>query len=187
MRRRAPAYAAPSARSVRVQCLVELDAAAGAGYRLQRAGHRVAAQQQTVHSRQFAGLDDAAVRQGQLRAGGDVAAGLDDAVVAERDTDPGVRADQAALADPDDLLAAADVAAVADDDTRGDPALHHGDADGAGVEVDEPLVHDGRTGGQVRAEPDPVGVGDPYPRRGHVVDHPGELVHPVHGEPATGG
>ena len=59
--------------------------------------------------------------------GGDVAAGLDDAVVAERDAEAGIGADQAALADADLLLAAAgqrahqrgaaaDVAAGADDD-----------------------------------------------------------------------
>ena len=65
-----------------------------------------------------------------------------------------------------------------------DPALHHGGAERAGVEVDEALVHDRGAGGEVRAEPDPVGVGDPDAGRHHVVDHPGELVDPVDGQHA---
>ncbi len=56
----------------------------------------------------------------------------------------------------------------------------------AGVEVDETLVHDGRAGGQVGAEPDPVGVADAHPAREHVVDHPGELVDRVDGHRAAG-
>ncbi len=70
---------------------------------------------------------------GDERPGGDVEAGLDDAVVAEGDAAAGVRAEQAALADRHDLLAAADrvpmnrsattdVAAVPDDDAGRDPA-----------------------------------------------------------------
>ena len=46
-----------------------------------------------------------------------------------------------------------------------DAALDHRGAERAGVEVDEALVHDGGAGGEVRAEPDPVGVGDPYAGR----------------------
>ena len=46
-----------------------------------------------------AGRDRRAVGQGDLGAGGDVEAGLDHAVVAEGDADPGVRADQAAPPD----------------------------------------------------------------------------------------
>lgn len=118
---------------------------------------------------------------------GDVQTGLDDALVAERDPDARLRADQAALADDDALRAAAgegahggraaaDVRAVADDDARGDPALDHGGAERARVEVDEALVHDGGPGGEVRAEPDAVGVGDAYALGGDVVRHPGELV-----------
>ena len=60
-----------------------------------------------------------------------------------------------------DRGAAADVGAVADDDAGRDAALDHRGAEGAGVEVDEALVHDRGAGGQVRAEADPVGVGDP--------------------------
>ena len=89
----------------------------------------VAPEQQVVAPGQVAGLDDRAVLQRHLGAGGDVAAGLDHAVVAERDADAGVGADQAPLADADDLgaaagerahdrRAAADVGAVADDDAR---------------------------------------------------------------------
>ena len=89
---------------------------------------------------------------------------------------PGVGAEQAALADRDDLLAAAgqrahdrgaaaDVGAVADDHARRDPALDHRGAERAGVEVDEALVHHGRAVGEVRAEPHAVGVGDADARR----------------------
>ena len=56
-------------------------------------------------------------------------------------------------------------------------------AERAGVVVDEALVHDRRALGQVGAEPDPVGVGDPDPGGDHVVDHPRELVHPEDGRP----
>ena len=62
----------------------------------------------------------------------------------------------------------------------GDPALDHRGAERARVEVDEALVHDGGAGGQVRAEADPVGVGDPDARGGDVVGHPRELVDAVH-------
>ncbi len=86
-----------------------------------------------------------------------------------------------------DRRAAADVGAVADDHAGRDPALDHGRAERAGVVVDEALVHDRGALGQVRAQPDPVGVGDPHPGRQHVVDHPGELVHAVHGRPGRGG
>src|SRR5690606_4772483 len=83
---------------------------------------------------------------GDLRARGDVQAGLDDAVVSQRDADAAVRAEQAALTDGDPLLpaagqrahdrgAAADVGAVADDDALGDAALDHRAAERARVEV----------------------------------------------------
>ena len=45
-----------------------------------------------------------------------------------------------------------------------DPPLDHRGAQRAGVEVHEALVHDRGAGGQVGAEPDPVGVGDPHAR-----------------------
>ena len=60
-------------------------------------------------------------------------------------------------------------------------------AQGARVVVDEALVHHGGAGGEVGAQPHPVGVGDPHAGREHVVDHPRELVHPVHGHRAVPG
>ena len=111
---------------------------------------------------------------------------------------PALAPEQAALADRDDLLAAtgqrahdrgaaADVGVAADHHAGGDPALDHRGAERAGVVVDEALVHHRGAGGQVGAQPDPVGVGDPYAGRQHVVDHPRELVHPEHGDVAVPG
>ena len=102
-----------------------------------------------------AALDDLAVGQRDQRAGGDVEPGLDGAVVAEADADAGVGAEQAALADADDLAAAArerahdraaaaDVRAVADDHAGRDPALDHRVPERARVVVHEALVHHGR-------------------------------------------
>ena len=65
---------------------------------------------------------------------------------------------------------------VADDDAGRDAALDHRRAERAGVVVDEALVHDRRALGQVRAEADPVGVGDAHAGGQHVVGHPRELV-----------
>ena len=161
-------------------------------HRLDGAGDRVAAEQHVAGAGELGRLDHlglgVAVQDRDLGAGGDVAAGLDHAVVAERDADAGVGAEQAALPDRDDLLAAAgqgahdrgaaaDVGAVADHDAGADPALHHRGAQRAGVVVDEALVHHGGAGREVGAEADPVGVGHAYAGRQHVVGHPGELVH----------
>ena len=159
---------------VRVQGRVQLDAGPLAGAGLQGAGDRIPPEEQTVHTRQLAGLHHAAVRQGQFGAGRDVAARLDHAVVAQGDADAGVCAEQAALADADLVLAAAregalnrgagaDIRAVADHHALHDAALDHRGAERARVEVDEALVHDRRAAGQVGAEPDPVGVRDPHP------------------------
>ena len=98
-------------------------------------------------------------------------------------------------ADGDDLLAAAgqgahdrgaaaDVGAVADDHPGADPALDHRGAERPGVVVDEALVHHRGALGEVRAEPDPVGVGDPHPGGQHVVGHPRELVDAEHADRA---
>ena len=76
--------------------------------------------------------------------------------------------------------------AVADDHAGADPALDHRGAEGAGVEVDEALVHHGRARGEVRAQPDPVGVGDPHAGGHDVVDHPRELVDAEHGDRRRG-
>ena len=64
-------------------------------------------------------------------------------------------------------------------DAGADAALDHRGAERAGVVVDEALVHDRRALGEVRAEPDAVGVGDPHAGRDDVVDHPRELVDAV--------
>ena len=65
-----------------------------------------------------------------------------------------------------DGCAAADVAAVADDDALRDASLDHRGAERAGVEVHEALVHDGGAGGEVRAEPHARGIGDAHARSG---------------------
>lgn len=99
----------------------------------------------------------------------------------------GLGADQAALADGDADVAAAgqgahgggapaDVRAVADDDAGRDAALDHRGAEGARVEVHEALVHHGGALGEVRAEPDAVGVGDADALGRDVVRHARELV-----------
>ena len=159
-------------------------------------GLAVADEHQVVLTRQLAGLDHAVGRE-HRRAGRDVQAGLDDAVVAEADADAAVRAEQAAFADRDLLLAAArqraqdrraaaDVAAVADDHAAADAALDHRRAERAGVEVAEALVHHRGALGEVGAETDPRRVGDAHAGRDHVVGHPRELVDAVHGERAAG-
>ena len=56
-------------------------------------------------------------------------------------------------------------------DAGADAALDHRGAERAGVVVDEALVHHRRALGEVRAEPDAVGVGDPHAGRDDVVDH----------------
>ena len=144
-------------------------------------------EQQAVLARQLARLHDRAVRQRHLGSGGEVEPGLHDAVVAQRDAEAGLRAEQAPLADADALRAttgqgahgrgaATDVRAVAHDHALADPALHHRGAEGAGVEVDEALVHHGGAGREVGAEAHPVGVADPDPGGHDVVDHARELV-----------
>src|SRR5690606_2759304 len=147
---------APS--SVRVEGGVELEAGR-TGEDLDGSGARVAAEQEVVASGELERLDHARLtlvahltEHGDLGPGRDVQPGLDDAVVPERDAEAGVRPEEAALADRDDLLAAAgqgahdrgaaaDVGAVAHDDARGDAALDHRGAEGARVEVHEALVH----------------------------------------------
>jgi hypothetical protein len=174
---------------------VQEDALAGALQHLHRPGERVAPEQQSVaagerlglHGRERAGCRGGGIRHDDLRAGGHVEAGLHDAVVAEGDADAGVRAEQRALADRHALCAAAaqrshdrgaaaDVGAVPDDDALRDAALHHRGAEGSGVEVHEALVHDGRAGGEVGAEPHAVRIRDAHARRHDVVDEPRELV-----------
>src|SRR5690606_10326501 len=191
--------------SVRVQRGVELDARAGARDRLDPAREGVAPEEDAGTAREVARLDDERGARvvglpddGHLGPGGDVQAGLDDAVVTERDAEAGVGPEEGAPADGDDLAAAAgerahdgraaaDVGPVADHDARGDAALDHRGAERARVEVDEALVHHGRAGGEVRAEAHAVGVGDADARGDDVVDHARELVHAVHGDGLPGG
>jgi hypothetical protein len=90
-----------------MQCRVEDDAVAVARAGLDGPGHRVADEQQAVLTGQLARLDHAAVGEGDLGAGGEIEAGLHDAVVAERDAQSGLSAQQAAFADADPLGAAA--------------------------------------------------------------------------------
>lgn len=117
----------------------------------------------------------------------DVEAGLDDAVVAQRDAAAGIGAEQAALAQRDDVLAAAgqgahdrcaatDIGAVINGDASGNAALNHGSAERASVEVHEALMHHGGAICQVRAKSDAVGVTDAHARGNHIVDHAWELV-----------
>src|SRR5699024_10393460 len=140
-----------------------------------------------VGTGELRGLDDTVVGQPHFRPGRHVAAGRDDAVVAERDADAGVGAEQTVLSDADDLLAptrkrthnrrsTADVGAVADDDSGGDAALDHRVAERSRVVVDEAFVHDGSAFGEVSTQAYPIGIADAHPCRDHVVGHPRELV-----------
>jgi hypothetical protein len=100
----------------------------------------------------------------------------------------GVRAEQAALAERDDLGAAAaerphDRGAAAD--VR--PVAHHDALEMRPSTIEDPSVPALKftkpscitvvPGGQVRAEAHAVGVGDPHAGRDDVVRHPRELVH----------
>src|SRR5699024_10463673 len=105
--RASPARSCSVTSGVGVQGVVERDALTIAVARLDTAGERVADEEQRVPPGELGRLDDRAVRQPDLGAGGDVQAGLDDAVVAEGDADARLRADEAAAADGDPLGAAA--------------------------------------------------------------------------------
>src|SRR3954454_10269171 len=89
--------------SVGVQVGVELTPGALAGQRLQRAAHAVAAEEQPAATGELPGLHDRPVGERDPRPTGDVAAGLDDAAVAEGDADAGVGTQQASAADGDHL------------------------------------------------------------------------------------
>src|SRR5699024_12286657 len=69
--------------------------------------------------------------------------------------------------------------APADADAPGAAPPDHRRAEGAGVEVDNALVHHRGALGKMGAQPDAVRVRDPHPRRHHVVHHPRELVDAV--------
>ena len=78
------------------------------------------------------------------------------------------------LFSPDDALAAELLAAG---ETAQDLGVAHPFLEQLRRRLDE-VVHHRRALGEVGAEADPVGVGDPDPGRDDVVDHPGELVDP---------
>jgi len=163
----------------------------GALNHLESAGLRVATEEQIRLTRQVSSLGGFAIGQGDFGARGDVAAGLDNAVVSQRDADAGVRADQTPGADADDLFAApgerahdrcttADVRAISNDDSSADASFDHRRSERPGIEVDESLVHDDGSFSHVGSEPHAVSVGDPNPARNHVIHHAGEAVHAEH-------
>src|SRR4051812_17631523 len=145
---------------VDVQGVVQRDPDAGTRTGLQGAADAVAPELPAVLPGELDRLHHPAIGQGDLRPGGDVRAGLHDAVVPQRDADTRVGAEQAAPADadalpaaagerPHDRRAAADVGAVVHDHAGRDPPLDHGGTQRAGVVVHESLVHDRRPGGEV--------------------------------------
>src|SRR5690606_19709084 len=93
----------PRSSLLRMEGVVERDARPRPGECLDGDGHGVAPQEQVGQARQLAGGDDRGRGGGvsggrldrHLGAGGDVQAGLDDAVVTEGDPDPAVGAEQA--------------------------------------------------------------------------------------------
>ena len=75
-----------------MQILVERDALSVAGHHLDRAGQRVASEQQVATAGELVRLNRFTVGQSHFRSRGDVETGLDDAVVAQRNAQPGVGA-----------------------------------------------------------------------------------------------
>jgi hypothetical protein len=67
----------------------------------------------------------------------------------------------------------------ADDHALADAPFNHGRSYGSGVEVDEALVHDGRSFGQVGAEPHSGGVGYSHAAGDDVVQHGRKFIHGV--------
>src|SRR5215213_7737809 len=131
-----------------VQRGVQAGPVAGALAGFDGAGLAVADEHHPADPRQLLALDHIAVGQLHQRAGGDIEAGLDDAVVAEADAHAGVGAEQAALADRDllgpaarerahDRSAPADVRAVTDDHALADAPLDHRRPERARVVVAE--------------------------------------------------
>ena len=57
---------------------------------------------------------------------------------------------------------------------------------GASIEVDEPLVHDGGSLGQMGSQTDAIGVTDAHPGGNDEVDHARELVDEQDGEGGMG-
>lgn len=164
-----------------VLVVVQLDAAVLA----------VANEEHVALARELAGLDRAPFGDVvDLTRGRHVEAGFDGATIAERDADAAIGAEQAVLTDGDDLLAAArerahdrgataDVGVLANEDTGRDTPFDHGRAFGAGIEVDEALVHHRRAHAEIRTKPDARRVSDAHPARDDVVRHGRKLVHAI--------
>lgn len=67
----------------------------------------IAAEQQSGSARKFFGLHNLAILQSDPSPRRDIATGFDDTIVAQRDADPGVGPDEAALANSDPLFSPA--------------------------------------------------------------------------------
>src|SRR5690606_28045612 len=130
------------------------------------------------------------VEQVYLGAGGNVQARLHGIAVTQRDTDAGIGADQAALANGNyDIAAtgerahggaaAAQVRTLANEYACRDAPFNHARAFGAGIEVDETFVHDRSAFANIGAQANTCSVGDTYAGRDHVVAHLRELVHRI--------
>jgi len=109
-----PRHNAVAVSSVGVQILVEGDALTAAGHHFHGPTHRIAAEQQIVTAGQFERLDRRALGCDDLGARGDIQAGFDDAVVAQRDAQARVGAEQTPLADRNDFCATAGQRAMID-------------------------------------------------------------------------
>ncbi|KAG9613097.1 hypothetical protein KCV01_g1430, partial [Aureobasidium melanogenum] len=130
--------------------------------------HAVPAESQSGPVGQFPCLDDPAVRQGDGQARRDVATGLDHAVVAQGDTDAGVRADKATCANghhpvvatgdaTHERCAATDMAAFMQHHARADATFDHAGTERTGVEAAKAFRRHRGTGGEMGAQQ--------YPRR----------------------
>ena len=113
-------------------------------------------------------------------ASSDIETRFHNAIITQRNANTGVGPQQTALANRDDLFAAAgegshdgcpaaNVRAIADDYALRNAPLHHRGAKGAGVEVHETFVHHRGSRCQVSPKSDPGSIGDPNPGRGDVV------------------
>ena len=125
-----------------------------------------------------------------MRSRSDIQAGFDDALVAKRNAKAAICAKQTLLANghhffaaarqrAHDGCAAANVGAVAHNDSSRDATFHHGSAKCACVEVAEAFVHHGGAACEVCAKPNAAGIGNAHARRHHVVGHARKLVDAV--------
>ena len=127
----------------------------------------------------------------QLRPSRHIQASLHHAIIPQRNPATGVRPQQAALPQRNNLLAAArqgshdrgaatNISAIIDHHAGGNPALHHGIAQSAGIKIHKPLMHHGRPLRKMRPQPHPICVTNPHPGRHHIIHHTRELIHPIH-------